>query len=61
MKPACSNSLELVEERLFERRKFSYSNHIPERRSGRDRRKDARHEHRWEGAPRFFVVRPPEK
>ncbi|RJQ66503.1 MAG: hypothetical protein C4519_25380 [Desulfobacteraceae bacterium] len=31
----------LVERRLsIERRSFSYSNHIPERRSGIDRRKD---------------------
>ncbi len=29
----------MVEQRLsFERRSFAYSNHIPERRSGRDRR-----------------------
>lgn len=51
------NPLDPMEGRLFERRTFNYSNHIPERRSGMDRRKEPIAENRTESLPRLFVVK----
>jgi hypothetical protein len=51
------NPVDNMERRLFERRRFNYSNHIPERRSGRERRKEPIAEDRSGSVPRLFVVK----